>query len=72
MEIKEAIDTLTKALREDKGYYISWQANIAMAFQDEFWGQCVTHRHLALMDKDNLHKISNNAAENFLQMLIKQ
>lgn len=74
-KLKESVQTLCDALREDKSegsYYHSWQANIAMAFKDEF------HRYAA--DKEieetarsfDVHTIANNAAKNFLDMLCHQ
>ena len=37
-KLKEAVSVLVEALRSDPEYYYSWQANIAMAFQDEWHG----------------------------------
>ncbi len=61
--IPEAIKTLTKALRDDPGYRIGWQANIAMAFQDEY------NRVKDEMPKVSIHAISNAAAQNFIELL---
>ena len=66
MKIKKAVETLCKALREDKGYYISWEANIAMAFQDE------AYRQKSRDSRKKLHEISNQAAKNFLNLLIRE
>jgi len=57
-ELKKAIDILVKHLSEDDGYFYSWQANIAVNFQDYF------------KSKETLHEDSNNAAKNFLNTLI--
>ena len=65
-ELKNAVQTLAKALREDPGYWISWQANIAMQFQDE------CSRHGAKDLADNIHPISNRAANNFLDLLCRE
>lgn len=70
-KVKEAVETLCAALKEDAGYYYSWQANIAMAFKDEFWRTCSTHQHLDLMDDESLHIIANKGADNFLKQLMK-
>ena len=35
MRILDAVKCVCAALRKDKGYFISWQSNIAMAFVDE-------------------------------------
>lgn len=71
VSIPEAVDRLIHALKADEGYYISWQANIAVQFQDE------CKRFKAESDKDylsadDIHGISNKAAKNFLDLLIKQ
>ena len=63
-KLKEAVQTLCEALAEDKSessYYYSWQANIAVAFQDAYtWAE----------DKEDIYGISNTAAKNFLDLLI--
>ena len=64
MEFKEAFDIVTKQLREDEGYYIAWQANIAVAFQDTLrW---------AGYQFPELHKLSNDAAKRFIDLLISK
>jgi len=64
IELQQAINVLCKALKVDKtqgSYYWSWRANIATAFQD-------------CSDKydgsETIHHVSNEAAANFLDMLI--
>lgn len=57
--IGNAMTSLKKALDDDPEYKEGWIANIAMAFKDEY------SRH----DKKDIHKISNNAAINFLKQL---
>lgn len=69
-DIPNAIKALTKALAEDTSegsYYYTWQANIAMAFYDEY------RREMGDSPKMNvfIHEIANNAAKNFLNLLIK-
>lgn len=61
------IKKLVKALREDKGYYIGWQANIAMSFYDEVR----RNKDVCKVSHHNLHRISNVAAKNFLDLLTK-
>lgn len=63
MEIKEAVDKLREELKADKGYYLGWKANIAVQFQDE----CAR----AGIKFPQLWEISNKAAENFLDLLLK-
>ena len=68
-ELKQAVDVLCKALNKDKSegsYYHSWQANIAMAFKDEYeriYPNTVEHSKMVV------HQIANNAAKNFLDIL---
>ena len=63
---KSPIKSLQVALRKDYGYYIGWKCNIAMAFYDEALKQKSRDSHKKIM------AISNQAAINFIQMLIKQ
>lgn len=69
--VNTAVDTLCKALRSDESFYYAYQANIAMAFKDEFWRNIHSHADLDLMDVETLHIIANQAAKNFLDLLIK-
>jgi intergrase/recombinase len=67
---KEAMDRLRKDLGEDNregSYYYSWQANIAMSFFDV----CRQNKTKVKVSTKNLHEISNKAAKNFLDLLIK-
>ena len=58
----KAVAHIVEQLKSDEGYYISWQANIAMAFQDCYhWAE----------DKQDIHKIANDAAEHFLKLLMR-
>jgi hypothetical protein len=63
--IKKEMDVLRKALKEDEGYYISWKANIAMAFKDEYDRNTKKYKN-----KNDIHEIANKAAKNFLNILI--
>lgn len=76
-DISNAIKALQKALSEDKSegsYYYVWQANIAMAFVDEFIKQGDSHEEFTkwLMLENGLSVIANNAAKNFLDLLISR
>jgi hypothetical protein len=76
--LRLSIDKLTLELSKDKAegsYYYSWQANIAMAFKDEF---CRKYEEggekgavYELEDLD-IHEIANDAAKNFLDLLIER
>jgi hypothetical protein len=59
------IEKLVKALKEDENYYFGWQANIAMAFFDE-----MNRKAKRKPSREDLLKISNQAAKNFLNLLI--
>ncbi len=69
MRLKKACNKVFKELREDEGYYLSWQANIAMSFYDEYGRKKKRNKYL---NKKELHKISNDAAKKFLNLLIKK
>lgn len=64
--IINAIRELTSALKEDEGYWMSWQANIAMAFVDEYRRNPKKYKNY----KD-IHGIANQAAINFLKLLMR-
>lgn len=63
--LKYGVELLCNALREDPNYYISWQANIAMAFKDEY-------DRTSDVFKNDIHTIANEAAKNFLNLLINK
>lgn len=58
-EIKNAIDTLRKAMQEDYGYAWAWHCNIAVCMMDEMNGN------------DDDHEIANKGAARFMQLLFK-
>ena len=64
MTTEDAVNHLSEALKSDPGYWQAWKANIAMAFKDEWDRQTDT-----CID---LHKVANNAAENFLKQLTRK
>lgn len=68
MKLETAINTIKKALKEDKGYRESWKANIAVAFQDEFGNWRDNNAGINASNED-IHKISNIAANRFLEKL---
>lgn len=63
-KISKAIDTLRKSLKKDEGYRLAWQANIAMAFYDEF-------RRSKPKNLSQVHEAANKAANEFLTILCK-
>jgi hypothetical protein len=60
------IEELVEALKNDKEFYDVYKANIAMAFIDEY-GRCEKR----YKNREDIHRISNRAAENFLNLLMK-
>lgn len=44
MNVKEAMDTVANAIKEDDGYAIGWKANLAMAAFDEGVDSIVANR----------------------------
>lgn len=68
--VPAAVMTLIEALESDPEYRVSWQANIAMAFQDAYaqYQNTVDEQH-QVMSKTDIHAISNEAANNFLEIL---
>jgi hypothetical protein len=58
MQIKQAMDVVTAALRDDPGYRIGWVANIAMAYADNPRG---------LYESE--HAWRNRCAEAFIDLL---
>lgn len=68
--IKEELDIVRQALRTDEGYYHSWQANIAMAFKDQFDKDA--QKYDIYYSPKDIHEIANEAAQNFLNQLIRE
>lgn len=68
--IKEAVEVLCNALREDTtegSLYHAYQCNIAMAFVDEY-----NRNDDIFLEPINIPKIANRAAKNFLNLLINK
>jgi len=63
VDIKNELDVVRKELQNDEGLYFAWQSNIAMAFVDACDKEGIKH--------EKLHEVANNAAKNFLDLLIK-
>jgi hypothetical protein len=56
------LDKLIEELKKDKDLYYGWQSNIAVAMQDAYE---------RAEDKTDIHKISNDGAKAFLDLLIR-
>lgn len=65
-DLKESVDTLCKALREDKELYYTYQSNIAMSIHDEYYSHGKSN-----LTGEELHNVFNNAAKRFLDTLVK-
>lgn len=65
------IEELVKNLKEDEGLYYAYQANIAMQVKDEYDRQVGMLSSTANIEEIDIHSIANNAAKNFLDLLIK-
>lgn len=61
-KLSEAMVVLKEALL-DNGYRLGWKVNIAMAFYDEVIRQGIGISH------DELNKISNKVADNFIKLI---
>jgi len=65
--IVKAMRVVTKAMKEDAGYWMSWQANIAMAFVDAYNNK---RRELGRpLNRTEVHALANEAAIAFLELL---
>jgi hypothetical protein len=70
--IEHAMKILINALKTDESYRIGWQANIAMAFKDEYyWNNVNEHGYIDPTKTDAIDKIANQASNNFLNLLCK-
>lgn len=62
-------DNLFDKIKNDKELYYAYQANVAMAFKDEYYNY--KNKKGKAVNNDDIHIISNNAAKNFLDLLLK-
>ena len=69
MKTKKAVEKLTQELGKDDSLYISYQANIAMAFMDEF-EKFYGGTAIANKTKREIHQIANAGAKRFLDSWI--
>lgn len=71
-DVAKAVEVITREMEKDKSegsYYYSWQANIAMAFKDE-WSRRIAPGAIPM--GEDIHNVSNQAAKNFLDLLCKK
>lgn len=71
-DVPNAVNSLTKALKEDKEFFYAYQANIAMQFKDEFHRIAGKPGEVIHVNSDDVHEIANTAAINFLNLLCSQ
>ncbi len=71
MRLKKAIKILIRNLRKDKELYYGWQSNIAMAFNDHYYNY-KKKKNKRWLNQEDLHKIANESAKNFLNLLIRE
>ena len=64
--VKQAMRTIGRALSRDPGYFIAWQANIAMAFKDRW--DAYSHEYKGKrLSRSDVHIVANDAAEAFIR-----
>ena len=68
MLTKLAVRYLTYKLRKDEGFWISYKANIAMTFFDNYYKFFPKTRHSRL----SISKFCNTSAEEFLNLWTKR
>lgn len=62
--LTDAFNKICEKIKTDASYRLAWEANIAMAFKDQF--HFSGHQH----DKKIVHEVANKAAAAFLDQLI--
>jgi len=65
MDIKNEVQVVTNAIKNDPELYYAYQASIAMAFKDE-WSNHNNDPSMRLL----VHEVANQAAKNFLDLWI--
>lgn len=72
--LQDAINRLRQELQKGKepgSYYYGWQSNIAMCFYDSY-ANCFPGDSKDARVMSHIHKIANEAAQNFLNILCTQ
>jgi len=62
-QIAKAVETITKAIKDDDSLFYAYQANIAMAFKDEYARNIKRYKN-----RQDIHEIANKATINFLNL----
>jgi len=64
----DAVNKLVSEMKKDPSYREGWKANIAMQFKDGvYWYKKKNNKKY--LSSDDIHKIGNEAADNFLNLL---
>ena len=69
-KLAKAVKTLCKELKKDPDLYFSYQSSIAVAFQDTYRRK-LRDNNYDYLNSNDIHKISNEAAVEFLDLLIR-
>jgi len=69
-ELQKAVRVLIGALKRDEDYKRSWVANIAVVFQDHI-SRYKKANNKRQLNRTEIHKISNESAEAFINTLCK-
>lgn len=64
LNLQQATEIVCNELKNDSAYRLAWEANIAMAFKDQFAVSGEAH------DSQIVHKIANRAAAAFIDQLV--
>jgi len=67
MVFGDAVRFITTEISKDRDKHLCYVANIACAFQDEYYRYCKEHKKYDLARED-IYKIATKAAEHFLDM----
>lgn len=70
-KVAKAVKTLTKALKKDPSFFMSYQANIAMQFKD-LYSRKRRQKRYGYINNQDVHFIANEAAKSFLDLLIRK
>lgn len=70
-KLESAVNTLTESLKSDGDLRQAYIANIAMAFKDTFF-QYKSEKGMLIPSGQDIHNISNKAAEYFIQVLCNE
>jgi len=70
--LKEAIEILCNALREDEDFNFEWQLMIQNSFREQVWKFGFDKNMVYHLTDEQLNKAANEAAKNFLNLLISK